>query len=227
MTTLDRTKIRCSVCGTEVEQTVIRSSNAFGSADLDTRPPQMQRSTIRAWVQRCSGCGACAGDLANVDVCAGDVVKRADYSARLRNAEFPELANSFICQSMIDEHGGRFASATWALIYGAWACDDAKATSQAMTCRRWAATMLRNAEASGQEVAEQPGASTTILVDLLRRADLLDEAAEVIEKAGEFLSEDVLAQVVRYEKALIEARDLNCHTVAEALGDGGHARPDA
>jgi hypothetical protein len=146
----------------------------------------------------------------------------------LKNAEFPELANFFICKSMIDEHGGKFVSATWALIHAAWACDDAKSTAQAVSCRKRAVTMLRKAEASGQEVAQQLGVSTAILVDLLRRAAALDEAARVVDQAGGAFSEEVLAQMLNYQKELIEAGDLDCHTIAEALGDsGGHAQPNA
>jgi hypothetical protein len=57
MTTLYREKSRCAVCGIATEYTSIGSTNAFGSPDLDTRPPEMQRSTIFAWVQRCPECG--------------------------------------------------------------------------------------------------------------------------------------------------------------------------
>lgn len=227
MTTLYKQSLRCSVCGTETEQTGIGSTNTFGSPDLDTRPPEMKRSTIHAWVQCCSGCGACADDLSKVDESARDVVKRPDYAAQLRNSEFPELANFFICKSMIDEYGGKFASATWALIHAAWACDDAKSTAQAVSCRRRAAAMLRKAEANGQEVTQQPGASTAILVDLLRRAAALDEAAGVVDQAGESFSEEIFAQMLNYQKELIEAGDLDCHTIAEALGDSGHAYPNA
>jgi hypothetical protein len=87
--------------------------------------------------------------------------------------------------------------------------------------------MLRKAEANGQEVVQQPGVSTAILVDLLRRAAALDEAAKVVDQAGESFSEEVLAQMLNYQNELIEAGDIDCHTIAEALGDGGHARPNA
>lgn len=227
MTTLYKEKVRCSICGTEAEQTGIGSTNAIGSRDLDTRPPEMERSTIHAWVQRCSGCGACASDLSEAGLSAGDVVKRPGYLAQLRNAEFPELANSFICKSLIDEDRGEFASATWALVHAAWACDDARSAPQAITCRRRAGSMLRKAEASGQKVAEQPGASAAILVDLLRRADALGEAAQVIENAGESSSENVLTQVMHYQKELIEAGDLDCHTIGETSGRGRRPQADA
>ena len=223
MTTLCRKNIRCSVCGTETEQTEIVSTNTFGSLDLDTRPPGGKRFTIHTWVQRCSGCGACAGDLSKANACAGEVVKKQDYLTQLRDSEYPELANSFICESMIYEHGGELAPATWSLIHAAWACDDVKSTSQAMTCRRRAATMLRK-ELSAQK---QPGESTLILVDLLRRAGELEEAAELIEKGRESFSEEVFRQVADFQKGLVQAGDLGCYTIAEALGDDSHPVADA
>lgn len=225
MTTLYKERVCCSICGIEEEQTGIGSTNAFGSPDLDTRPPEMQRSTIHIWVQRCSGCGACARDLSKIDASAGDVIKNSDYSAQLKDLQFPELANSFICKSIIDEHAGDFKSATWALIYAAWVCDDTGSAAQSITCRRRAATMLRKAEANGQEVTKQPRASTAILIDLLRRADAFDEAVEVIGKTEGTASGDVIAQVIRYQKRLIEAGGRDCHTIAEALRDGNHPRP--
>lgn len=76
-------------------------------------------------------------------------------------------------------------------------------------------------------MTQQPGASTAILVDLLRRAAALDEAAGVVDQAGESFSEEIFAQMLNYQKELIEAGDLDCHTIAEALGDSGHAYPNA
>jgi hypothetical protein len=87
--------------------------------------------------------------------------------------------------------------------------------------------MLRKTEASGQKLSEQPGASTAILVDLLRRAGDLDEAAEIIEKSEESFSDKIIIQVVDYERKLIRAGDLGCHTISEALGEGGQSRVDA
>jgi hypothetical protein len=177
----------------------------------------MERSTIHAWVQRCPGCGACASDLSKVNAFARNVVKRAEYLVQLKDTEFPELANSFICKSIIDEHKGKFSSATWALIHATWACDDHQSTPQAIICRKRAATMLRKAEAKRQATAKQHGVSTAILVDLLRRADALDEAAETIEKTKKSFSEKVLVQVLHFQKELIETGDLGCYTVREAL----------
>jgi len=59
MTTLFPQKETCFVCGNTSEHTVIGSTNAFGSPDLDLRPPEMQRSTITHRVQRCPTRATC------------------------------------------------------------------------------------------------------------------------------------------------------------------------
>jgi hypothetical protein len=179
----------------------------------------MQRSTIHAWVQRCSACGTCAPDLGQASAGAEDIIQSPEYLEQLHDPDFPELANSFLCQSMIDDGRDEWTTATWALIHAAWTCDDAGHASQAATCRKRAADTLRKAEANGQSMGEQPGASTVILVDLLRRSDDLDEAAHVIEGTKGDISEEALLKILDYQTELIQAKDLGCHTIAEAFGD--------
>ena len=50
MTTLDERTSTCAICGGRSKQTVVASTNARGSPDLDLRPPEMQRSTMPYWV---------------------------------------------------------------------------------------------------------------------------------------------------------------------------------
>ncbi|MDO9565124.1 MAG: hypothetical protein Q7J15_00040 [Candidatus Desulfaltia sp.] len=137
----------------------------------------------------------------------------------MSDSNFPELANSFVCASMIHESNGEWSAATWALIHAAWACDDASQSPQAVTCRKRAAAMLRKAQASGQTLSDQPGAITTILVDLLRRAGELDEAAKVIQESKATKTEDTVIRIMEYQTELIQANDIGCHTIAEALGE--------
>jgi len=220
MTTLHNKTTRCSVCGTEAEDTVIASTNAFGSPDLDTRPPEMKRSTIRLWVQRCYSCGNCASDLSQASACARDIIQTQEYTAQLKDSDFPELVNSFICKSIIDENGKEWATAAWALIHAAWACDDAKLSSQAIMCRRRAAAMLRKVATTDQKLVSQPGLATVILIDLLRRAGEMDEAVTVIQENRYNPSEGIMRQIIDYQMDLINAKDLDCHTIAEAISKG-------
>lgn len=46
MSTFANIKKKCSVCGFESEQIVLKSTNSFGPTDLDARPPSMHRQTM-------------------------------------------------------------------------------------------------------------------------------------------------------------------------------------
>jgi len=217
MTTLHKKKVRCSVCGSESEYAGIGSTNAFGSADLDTRPPEMERSTIFAWVHRCPECGYCASDVSAPRAEAAAVVSKNEYKTQLGDPTYPELANSFLCKAMVDQGFKDYYAATWALIHAAWACDDSDHENQATMCRKRAADMLIKAEEHGQQVAEQEGASTAILADLLRRSGRLEQARQVIATRRGGITEDIIAQILDFQAILLDRNDMTCHTFAEAL----------
>jgi len=219
MTTLYQEKIRCAVCGAETECTGIGSTNAFGSPDLDTRPPEMKRSTIFAWVQRCPECGYCASDVSNAPPQAAALVYSPEYGRQLSDATYSQLANSFLCKAMIDEGSGDFSAAAWALIHAAWACDDDENPVPARVCRSKAADMIEMALGNGQAIIDQEGAETAIRVDLLRRAGRLAEARQLISTKRPEINEDIISKILTFEDTLVTRGDESCHTVAEAFGD--------
>ena len=136
MTTHFKKTIQCNVCGAENEYTCIGSTNTFGSQDLDTRPPEMQRSTIVASVQRCPFCGYCASEVDISCPEARTVVNTKEYKEQLNNPSYPDLANSFLCGAIVDRESRELAVATLALMRAAWACDDSGHVDQARVCRR-------------------------------------------------------------------------------------------
>jgi hypothetical protein len=217
MTTFYKENAVCAVCGSEKEYEGIASTNMFGSLDLDTRPPEMKRSTIFAWVQRCPQCGYCAVDVTEPRPGAQVVVSGEEYRNQLNDPEYPELANSFLCQAIVDRESGDYVDATWALIHAAWVCDDFELPAQAGACRQKAADMLAVAEAHGQQVAEQEGASTVILVDLLRRSNQLQKARQLIATGQGSNTEDIIWRILDFQSTLLDRNDVSCHTVAEAL----------
>jgi hypothetical protein len=209
--------VKCRVCGNTTECMFIGSTNTMGPPDLDLRPAEMARSNIGAWVHRCPTCGNCAGDLSKKRKGAKTLVKSKDYTHQLSHPDYPELANSFLCHAMLAEKDGDLASATYALIYAAWACDDKNATDAASACRLRAAAMLEACEADGQLLFDGGGAGTAVLVDLLRRAGEPDKAREVIaSRRGRIDDEDIRA-VLDFQLRLIESGDTACHTTAEAF----------
>ena len=177
-TTCERTR-KCTVCGEKSEHTEWRSTNAFGSHDLDTRPPEMERSTIRMWVQTCPSCGYCAPTISRRIKGASEIVFSDLYQRQLNSPEFPRLVNAFLCHSLLEEHRGKYGEAGWSGIYAAWACDDAGLEIGAKKCRWRAGELLKKALERGQRFGEQRGAEEALLVDLLRRSSQFEEALKI------------------------------------------------
>lgn len=219
MTKLYKEEARCSVCGAQNAFTGIGSTNAVGSPDLDTRPPEMERSTIFAWVQRCPNCGYCASDVSVTRSGAQKVMNSKEYRDQLNDPTYPELANSFLCKAIVDCESKDFAAAAWAFIHAAWVCDDSHHPDHAIACRMNATNMFKIAEDHGQQVTDQNDASTAILVDLLRRSGQIEQAKTVIVERRQQIAEDVIVSILDFQNALIEKNDLYRHTIAEALGE--------
>ena len=216
MTTQFEEKKRCGICGFESEYTGIGSTNRFGSADLDTRPPEMERSTIFAWVQRCPECGYCNNDVSKSPAGAKEVMGGKEYQDQLNDSAYPVLANSFLCDAIICREAGNYAHATWGLIRAAWACDDAGKPEQASTCREKAADMLALAQQHGQKVCSDARAHAAMLVDLLRRSGQAERAKQILATKPQGTDGDVIDLVMSYQGALIARNDVSCHTIAEA-----------
>lgn len=220
MTTICTTTMRCPVCGTRSAHRDIMSTNELGPSDLDTRPPEMKRSTMFAWVQRCPKCGYCASNSGRARPKAQVIVSGKEYQDQLNDPAYPELAKSFLCRGILDRESGDYAAAAWAFLCAAWDCDDAGQSEQAIACRRKAVDMLAEAKRKGQQdAAGQDGTATAILVDLLRRAGRRDEARNVIAERRSGISDDVVLRVLDFQAVLLERGDVAAHTVAEALGE--------
>lgn len=217
MTTEHRENFCCGLCGEENEYRVIGSTNSFGQPDLDTRPPQMERSTLFALVQRCLDCGYCAPDINVPCAIAKTVVAEEAYRQQLNDSAFPVLANTFLCKALLGRATGNLATAAWGHIHAAWVCDDASHAAQASKCRRGAAELLVLAEAEGQRICDQDGLSTALLVDLLRRAGEIERAQKVLARPLTIDVDDVITEILKFQAVLLERRDLGCHTVGEAL----------
>lgn len=218
MTTIYEENLRCAVCSTESSHPGISSSSSFGSPDLDTRPPELIRSTMFAWVQRCPGCGYCAADISQAHPETGTLVRAPEYTRRLADAAYPELARTFLCKALVDERRQDYAAAAWALIHAAWVCDDEGRDAQATRCRGHAVDMIRKAVENGQPVAEQEGADVAIQVDLLRRAGRFDEARGLIQGYRPRVTEGLIANILAFQETLIASGDRACHAISEVPG---------
>ncbi|WP_295868118.1 hypothetical protein, partial [uncultured Veillonella sp.] len=142
MTTMYQDTVKCYVCGKESKQTVLGSTNSFGSSDLDLRPPEMMRGTMEYWAHECPYCGYIAK---NIDL--GTVVTEA-WLARVEfinanNIEFKsELAKRCYKEYLINLEDENIYKAFAVILNAAWACDDAQDIGNAILCRNLALDLI-------------------------------------------------------------------------------------
>jgi hypothetical protein len=213
MTTIRYEDKSCALCGTQATYKSVGSSSSFGSSDLDTRPPELVRSTMEMWVTRCPSCGYCAPDV-SVPNEGSEIVQEAGYRRHLDDPSFPQLASRFRCWSAIAERGGRLSVAARSALWAAWACDDAGDASGAKECRDRAVSLLRRAMLARPSPEDQ--ADRCVIVDMLRRAERFDEALEEANEASALLfpgSEE--ARILMFQRMLVASRDVEAHSLAE------------
>jgi hypothetical protein len=143
-------------------------------------------------------------------------VRLPRYRWQLDARGFPDIANTFLCWSIIQEDLGDPAQAAWASLHAAWVCDDEGEDVPARVCRRRAADLLQRAREQGERLAPLEGADEALLVDLLRRAGRFREARAVAARVLDQDPQPLIADIMRLQIRLIAASDRAAHTVAEA-----------
>ena len=210
-------KVKCCVCGKKSNHDVVGSSYSHGSSDLDTRPPEMRRSTIYYSIQRCPSCGYCASDLSE---CSGDVkvhVESNEYQEIIGNKAIQKVAASFLALSYEKQQTHQYSESAWAAIHAAWICDDKNKQIASKECRKKAISMIESANAHAQNMGDQAGATEALTIDLMRRAGMFEKALKLAEETKTKDIEEIILQVIAYEESLIELKDIDSHTVSEAL----------
>jgi len=217
MTNLIQESRQCLVCGEINEYTEVTSTNEFGAPDLDTRPPEMLRSTIPFWIQRCPSCGYCAPQVSAGPQTAGEIVDSNAYLGQSGNPTYPALANHFLCWATIQESCGELAEAGWTCVHAAWVCDDENASLGASLCRMKAIELFKQARRNGARFSEQAGAEDALLADLYRRCGEFEKAVTAVQVGVLKRPEQVLRKVLYYQVNLVMQRNVASHSVDEAL----------
>lgn len=193
MTTMYQDTVKCYVCGKESKQTVLGSTNSFGSSDLDLRPPEMMRGTMEYWAHECPYCGYIAK---NIDL--GTVVTEA-WLARVEfinanNIEFKsELAKRCYKEYLINLEDENIYKAFAVILNAAWACDDAQDIGNAVLCRNLALDLI-------DELIEKEDDPSTLMlqkIDLLRRSNQFNKALG--EFSGISMDKDLLQDILDFQ----------------------------
>jgi len=227
MTTIFPTSRICGLCRSDTEQLVMGSTTTFGSPDLDFRPPPLLRDSLEAWIGECPGCGYCAPDVSKRSRGAGKVVRGRRYREQLRGTSSPQLANRFLCWSMIQQEAGQIAEAGWAALHAAWVCDDGNGfASAAIACRRRSVELLGEAKARGQKFCRYAGEEDALLVDLFRRTNQMDHARRVCRRRLQQRPSKNARTILQFQVVLIESGDTLAHSVGEIIvqprAEGSH-----
>lgn len=133
MSTIEETDVVCAVCGHVSVQACLTSYSQFGAPDLDFRPAEMLRGTMRYWIMVCPHCGYAAKKLSRRPRVRrntlAQIYARADTS-------LPKLAYAFQKHALHRAHRRDTAEAIQSLLWAAWVCDDRGTQAQAIAMRQ-------------------------------------------------------------------------------------------
>ena len=87
----------------------------------------------------------------------------------------------------------------------------------AILLRKNSLESIAMAEAKGQKISDQDGASEAIKIDLYRRSEQFSEALVLCKSMGETDCDDVMRKIINFQISLIHKKDTSAHTVSEAL----------
>lgn len=198
--------VKCAHCGKESEQTTVYSSSSFGNMDLDTRPP-MSGMTLQYELQECPHCHFCNNTIAD----ATNIPESfsPEYDALSKDNAISKAAKKFLLAAMLRSQLGDNLKAGEYYLKAAWVFDDENAQGSATDARKLAATHFRK-----HVDATDDGDVAIMLVDVLRRAGDFNAAADLINLIGD-TEDDLLNNVLAFEKSLISKNDTSCHNMGE------------
>jgi hypothetical protein len=201
----------CGVCGNP-SRPAFRAPQPEIAPDLDMRPGEPARSTLRDWVQICARCGAAAPDLAALPATARAAVESDDY--RKLSTTALEETLPFRRWALICERTGDRSQQAEALLQAAWAADDAAAMSESARLRADVAALW--ADTNDVELGLRR-------LDVLRRAGMFEEASSWAATLTERGPDELAGKIIAFQRAQIAQRDIGRHLISSVLPPPSHA----
>jgi hypothetical protein len=201
----------CGACGGAV-RAAFRAPAPEIAPDLDMRPGEPARSTLRDWVQICPTCGAAAPDLSALTSAARAVAESDEY--RMLSTSALEETLPFRRWALICERTGDRSQQAEALLQAAWAADDAAAMTEPARLRTEVAALWDGTDDVELGLRR---------LDVLRRAGQFEAAeawAAVMTKRG---ADELAAAIIAFQRARISSRDIGRHLISSALPPPSHA----
>lgn len=200
----------CAICGA-ASRPVFRAPQPEIAPDLDMRPGEPTRSTLRDWIQICPKCGAAAPDVSALPATARPVVESGEY--RMLSTTAPEETLPFRRWALICERTGDRAEQAEALLQAAWAADDAATMSEAAKLRTEVAALWDGTQDVELGLRR---------LDVLRRAGLFDAAAAWAARMADQGPDELARTILGFQQARIAARDIGRHLISSVLPPPSH-----
>lgn len=224
MTTYRETTLTCPACGNTDAYTALMSTNAFGSADLDLRPPPMERNTMHAWIRCCQKCSCCFQDHTTKEDLNLENMQSEVFIQTRKDESLPDLAKSFACFAILTKEYDR-ESIAW--LQSAWVCDDTEQETHAREFRKKAYQIIaQNYQHGSQHRAANYQSNPEkglMALDLLRRSQDYERAKEIIDTVAKAVdnsndpNKKIMASVVRFQSEKINALDARTYTIQDAI----------
>jgi hypothetical protein len=196
----------CAVCGAVVRPK-FTVPPAELAPDLDFRPGEPARSTLRRWIAECSGCGAAAPDLAVMS--EGDIeVVRSDSEYGALRTQAPAFARPFLLWALLCQRRSDAWPAAEALLQAAWAADDMDEADWAIAWRREAAAVWPPSPEMQPRLC---------LIDIYRRAGDFQGAAVVAETLAQSELDESTTAILEFQQRLIVERETGRQMLSSAL----------
>ena len=215
MTNMTQIEMKCSVCGKTSEQPVILSTNNFGYPDLDTRPPEMYRSTMNTWILECPHCGYVAKNLEEELKINEDYLKSNKYkTCNVINFK-SDLSKNFYKRYLIESENSEDINAYFALLYCAWACDDSEDLENSKFTRQLAIELADKIIKDNKNSNDDVENLIVMKADLLRRTGEFNQLIKDYEKLT--LKDELLNKIIKFQVEKAYEKDNKCYTVEEVL----------
>lgn len=208
MTTFLNNPVKCPMCGYEWSEVELGSTNEFGSPDLDTRPPEMMRSTMAYWISECPECGYVAADMERMPMIRKSFIEKEAYKTCDGFDFVSNLSRAFYRYYLILRKKHRNKDAIFTLLHTIWTCDDANDPNAVVLRQRLAEIIERRLSIKRDESLD------LIRADLLRRSGQFERLID--EYKDKKYSENLLNNIIKFQIKLAEEKDDKCHLVSEA-----------
>lgn len=218
MTNYGRVKRKCHKCKKTSTVICLVSTNAFGASDLDCRPPEMRRSTMRAWIEKCEHCGYCSPNIESENGLTIEFIQSEEYQSILNNSELPSLCIEFLCWAKCAEKLENYGDAAMAYVHASWVCDDhfSPNSNESIEQRKKAINCLLLAHQNGQKAIQSEKNDELLLIDLYRRTSQFDSAIKTAEENFNLDGKDFIEKIAAYQIQLSKEKDNDVHKVSEA-----------